>query len=322
MKNKDLPKRRVQMNALGIFSIFFLILSAGTPVRASPRPPCALTLHSVLKGMTPMDADAITRKIESGNLGLKRIEDQGVAEVTGLPEGQGIILRKNFHPNLPADGAVERHSFNIRTRPNREVALYQLDRELGLDLVPETRLSTLNGETVSLQRKMSGREFRSPEEYVRYIRERVKAHPEKLLEHKKDLERLATLDLVGGSMDRNISNFLYDESRNRIIAIDNADSMPVVEKNTGVIWFWNPHGVGLDQMMERETRARILALDPGTLTEKMQATGLLEPEALEQMRIRIRMMKDYVEDHPLASMTDLGKAIDRNIVNYQRFPRR
>jgi hypothetical protein len=272
--------------------------------------------------MTPMDADAITRKIESGNLGLKRVENQGVAEVTGLPAGQGIILRKNFHPNLPVDGGVERHSFNLRTRPKREVALYQLDRELGLDLVPETRLSILNGETVSLQRKMPGQEFRSPEEYVRYIGGRVKPHPEKLLEHKKDLERLATLDMVGGSMDRNITNFLYDESRNRIIAIDNADSMPVVGKNSGVIWFWNFDGVGLDQMMERETRARILSLDPGKLSEKMRTTGLLEPEALEQMRVRIQMMKDYVENHPLASMIDLGTAIDHNIVNYQRFPRR
>ena len=322
MKTEDLPKRWEKMNALGILPIFLLILSAGTPVQASPRPPCSASLHSLLKGLIPMDADAITRKIESGSLGLKRIETQGVAEVTGLPEGQEIILRKNFIPNLPADGAVERHSFNIWTRPKREVALYQLDRELGLDLVPETQLSTLSGETVSLQRKMPGREFRSPEEYVRYIGERVKPHPEKLLEHKKDLERLATLDLVGGSLDRNVTNFLYDESRNRIIAIDNADSMPVVGKNSGVIWFWNPHGVGLEQMMERETRARILALDPGKLSEKMRATGLLEPEALEQMQIRIRMMKDYVENHPLASMIDLGTSIDRNIVNYQRFPRR
>jgi len=265
-----------------------------------------------------MDVGRIVERIESGEWKLERFPNQAVSFVKSKKGVEPYMVRRNYVTTQAPDKVVSRIGFDPRTRTRRDAAMYLLDQELGLGLVPEVRAAKIQGEEVSIQVKVKGREFFHESDYVRYIKDKLGKSPARLREHKQDLENLGVFDLVGGNMDRNITNFIYDEKLNRIRAIDNADSMPLVEKTPGMIWFWSDFGVGLDQPIEAKTRELILSLNEKVLTEKLGQSGLLEPEALVHMKTRIHALQEEIAKDPLISMEKLGRAMDRRFVFYRQ----
>ena len=188
--------------------------------------------------------------------------------------------------------------------------------------MPETRLAKISGHEVSMQIKVHGIEFNNDLEYDRMLERVMMNDPKKFAEHKADLERLAILDMVGFNMDRNISNFIYDESRNRIHAIDHADSFPIVEKAPGMIWFWQDFGAGLDRKIESATLEKIMSIDAEQLAIQVRKDGLIEEPAIELMKRRVNRMKELVSKNPKISMRALSETIDQEFVEYTYFERR
>jgi hypothetical protein len=261
-----------------------------------------------------IDFQKIVKRIESGELKLRRVPGQSVSEVMGLPPDQGVFVRQNFIKDWKPGLGLDTHGFEIIHRQKRDVQFFKLSRHLDYDMIPETVLTKINGEEVSMMPKVYGLEFKNEKEYGRFIKRRMIEGKIGYLEHKQDLEDLALLDLVGGNMDRNITNVIFDEKRNRLIGIDHADVMPVQNKLSGVIWFWTMEGPGLNQPMMSETIEKIMKLNPNQLAAKVAQDGLVEEKAIKLMKSRIYFMKNFIKTHPEASMMELGEAMENFLV--------
>lgn len=263
-----------------------------------------------------VDFDAIARRIENGELKMKRISGQSVSKVEGLPPGQDVFVRSDFSQNLGMDKGLYSVGIDVTTRQKRDVQFYRLSHYLGFDSVPETKLMTLQGKEVSMQVRVYGKEFKTEREYERYIKSRIMSGQLHYMSYKQDLENLAILDLVGGNMDRNISNFIFDETANRLIGIDHADSMPELERVPSVMWFWNFNGVVVDEKMNPGSFKKIMSLDAEKLGKQIENDGLLRKEAIYRMKGRIKFMKRYLLEHPDASMKELGDAMEERMLDF------
>jgi len=256
-----------------------------------------------------VDFDAVVAGIEKGKYQLKRVPGQSVSEVIGLSPDQDVFIRQNFVENWYPGLGLETLGFEVITRQKRDVQFYKLSRYLGYDNVPETVLKKINGVEVSMTPRVHGQEFRTEKAYAKYIQNRISKGKISLLEHKQDLEDLAILDMVTGNMDRNVSNFIFDERRNRIIPIDHSDVMPP-NKTPGLIWFWTMEGPGLNLPMSAASKVRIKSLNFNKLALAVEDDRLIEKSAIRQMGYRISFMKHFLKEHPHASIQELGQAME------------
>jgi len=263
-----------------------------------------------------VDFDSIARRIESGELNMKRMPGQSVSKIDGLPPGQDVFVRSDFTENLRPDKGLSSVGIDVTTRQKRDVQFYQLSHYLGFDSVPESKLMALSGKEVSIQVRVYGKEFKTEIEYERYIKKRIVSGQLPYMKHKQDVENLAILDMVGGNMDRNISNIVFDEHANRLIGIDHADSMPEIEKVPSVMWFWNVHGVVVDEKMNPSSYKMIMNLDAEKLGKQIEKDGLLDINAVYRMKGRIKFMKRYLTEHPDASMKELGDELEERMVDF------
>ncbi|MBU6152787.1 MAG: hypothetical protein KGP28_00665 [Bdellovibrionales bacterium] len=294
---------------LNLFCFPFFSVFAADPF-------CRDELKPGLQELAGFDADSLAKKIEMKLLTLHRVKNQGVFKVIGLPRNRGYYVRKETFTHFDPDFGIRNHGFDIRTRMKRDVATCALDRILGFNLVPETRLTRIEGGDASIQAFAKGRDFTSSTTYQKYVDEHLRKSPDAILRHKTELERMAVLDIVSGNTDRNITNFLHDPETNRIWAIDHADSFPLVEKSPGNQWFWLYWSEDLAKPMEKDTRTRILALDPKSIAARLKEKNLLEDEALSAMVRRIELLKSDVAAHPGGSMVETGARIERLIVRF------
>lgn|GEM_PF-4028221 len=298
-------------------SAILLQLPIARGAASVPQDPfCRDQLKPLLRELKSFDAHAIAKQIDSQKLRLKQIASQGVSRVLGLPRGKSYLVRLEAYADVDVAYSIRHHGFDLKTRPQREVATRVLDRLLGFNLVPEVRLTQIGGKTASIQVRVDGEEFMSAAHYQPYITQKIRSNPEAILRHKSELERMAILDMVSGNLDRNITNFIYDETHNRIWAIDHADSFPVVEKHPGGQWFWTLWSTDLEKPMEALSREKILSLDADFLAEKLRAENLLEEEALTQMKRRIQLLISEVKAHPDASMKEIGEKMERHTMRF------
>jgi hypothetical protein len=298
-------------------SILSLALFLAAPAFAV-EPFCKDDLKPGPRELSDFDADAIARKIDSKKLSLKQVDSQDVSRVIGLARGKSYIVRMEGSFPMLEDFGIKAHGFDLRTRVKRDVATGVLDRLLGFNLVPEIKLTRIAGKAASIQVEVGGDrvEFMSAAHYQPYVTKTIRRNPETALRHKAELERMAVLDIISGNTDRNITNFIYDETRGRIWAIDHADTFPLVEKSPGNHWFWLHWAEDLAGPLEPALRAKILALDAKSLAEKMRRKNLLEEAALSAMVRRISLLQADVITHPEASMREIGGRIERLIVQF------
>ena len=297
---------------LTVLSLSHVHLPAGMAM----DPLCRDQLKPSLRELSAFDANSIARKIEEKTLTLKQVQGQGVFRVLGLPRGKSFMVRKDTLTHYDSDFGIRTHGLDLRTRMKRDVAACRLDRILGFHLVPETRLTTIDGAEASIQVRVIGTEFRGAKAYENFLEANVRKNPELELRHKIELERMAVLDIISGNTDRNITNFIYDDEHHRIWAIDHADSFPVVEKTAGGHWFWLYWSDELTKPLEADTRNRIQALDPKAIAGKMRELKLLEEEAITTMVRRIELLKADLAANPKSSMQEIASRIERKIVRF------
>ncbi|MBU6154752.1 MAG: hypothetical protein KGP28_10660 [Bdellovibrionales bacterium] len=287
------------------------------PVSAVAAPKnCALGLKRRLSGVPLLNVEQVVAQIESGAWKLERFSNQGVDFVLGKRGYEPYVVRRNPQLMSNVEALTRKLGFDPRTRAERDSAMYLVDRELGLGLVPETRMGLISGGKVSIQVKVKGREFAHEEEFVRLVKETAAGNSAVLLVLKRELEKLAVLDLIGGNMDRNVTSFIYEPAFGKVHAIDNADSFPIMDKNPGMLWFWENIGLGLDEPISTETRGLILSIDEKRLHSLLVQSKLLESEAIEQMLRRVRFLKAKLVSSATLTMEELGKAALLEWVQY------
>ncbi len=261
-----------------------------------------------------VDFASIVKRIESGELKMRRIPGQSVSRIEGLSPGQDVFIRSNFVKNMPIDKGYGDFGYDISTRIKRDVQFYHLSRHLGVEIVPETVLAKINGEEVAIQARVYGKEFKTEKDFDRYMKERVMMGKINYLEHKDDLENMAILDMVAGNLDRNITNMIFDQHRNRMIGIDHADILPEKDHVSGVIWFWTDYGPGGQFPLLPKNREKILKLNPDHITNLMRKDGLVNEAAISSVRKRIHMLQQWTKKNPEISIRELGQKMDEQMV--------
>jgi hypothetical protein len=229
-------------------------------------------------------------------------------------------VRSNFIKNMPMDKGYGDFGYDISTRIKRDVQFYKLSRHLGIEIVPETVLTKINGEEVSMQVRVYGKEFETEKQFDRYMKDRVIKGNIHYLEHKDDLENMAILDMVAGNLDRNITNMIFDENRNRMIGIDHADILPEKNEVSGIIWFWTDYGPGGQYPLLPKNREKILGLNPDRIAKLMREDGLVNEAAIAMMKRRIYLLQYWTKMDPGVSIRDLGQKMDQQMVPPGDFP--
>ncbi len=309
-------------NRLPFSMVLFVLILGGSPFAQAKD--CDFDLVRFLRedllvsprqGMPgKVDFSSIVRRIESGELKMTRIPGQSVSKIKGLAPGQDVFVRSSFIKNMPLDKGFGDFGYDISTRIKRDVQFYRLSRHLGIEIVPETVLTKINGEEVSIQVRVYGKEFETEKQYDRYLKNRVIKGDIHYLEHKNDLENMAILDMVSGNLDRNISNMIFDEERNRMIAIDHADILPEKNDVSGIIWFWTDYGPGGQYPLLPQNREKILNLNPNHIAKLMRQDGLVNEAAIEQMKKRIILLQHWTKSDPEISIRELGQKMDQQMV--------
>jgi len=190
--------------------------------------------------------------------------------------GQGVTNPKQafFRPGGLAESAAAKP-----LRPGRqkghwesyksEIAAYEMDRLLGLDMVPVTVERTVEGAQASVQLWMQGCRLLSD------LESQKSPDPRKWA---KDVCRQRAFDAVIGNIDRNSGNILIDEDWN-IILIDHsrafsADRMPFEKEIT---------------RLDRKFFAALKALDEEAVTERLKP-WLFEQSIRELLKRRDKVV--------------------------------
>jgi hypothetical protein len=131
-----------------------------------------------------------------------------------------------------------------------EIAAYELDRMLGLDMVPVTVERRIGGELVSVQLWLPG---------CVLLREKASESPTRPMEWRKQVCRQLVFDTLVANIDRSIHNILVDEDYN-LILIDHSRAFAKQEMPF------------LDDIVQsdRELFQAMKALDEETLVERLQ----------------------------------------------------
>jgi len=128
-----------------------------------------------------------------------------------------------------------------------EVAAYQLDRLLGLDMVPPTVIREIDDERGSLQLWVEGC----------HLFEDVKDQAPQSLEWSRQLSRMRLFDSLISNADRNDRNFMVDEAWN-IILIDHSQAFQSTEELESVLG-------KLPERFDRELVEKMKGIQPMTL---------------------------------------------------------
>ena len=189
---------------------------------------------------------------------IDRLEDVG-SGVTGAQ-------RAYFRPGALAESAVvkvlpPRWRGNFFESYKSEIAAYELDRILGLDMVPVTVERRIGDHLASVQLWVAGR----------LLSEVEKQTPHQPGEYSRQVRRFRVFEALIANIDSNAGNIIIDDDWN-VILIDHSrafavDTMPLEKEITRI---------------DRELFAAIKALDEETLRERLRP-WLFDDGALKKL---------------------------------------
>jgi len=180
----------------------------------------------------------------------------------GGPAASAIVKRL---PMGPRAGFWEAHQ--------SEIAAYELDRLLGLDMVPVTVERRVEGSLASLQLWVEG---------CRNLKDVDQSACPKPLEWAKQVCRQRVFDNLIANIDRNAGNMLVDGEWN-IILIDHSrafasDRMPFEKETTRI---------------DRETFTRLKALDEAGLKQHLRKWVLAEGQLRDMLKRRDKIVAHF-----------------------------
>ena len=97
----------------------------------------------------------------------------------------------------------------------REALSYGFDQLLGLDIVPPTKITEIDGKSGSSQLMVPGKTLQIGN------RAKIKHLAKTNKKVYQKLSRMAIFDIITGNIDRHLGNIMLDDKRNDIFAIDN-----------------------------------------------------------------------------------------------------
>jgi hypothetical protein len=201
-----------------------------------------------------------------------------VDRVTNVPVGVTKPKRAYFAPGGLAASAVVKHlPMGLRQgfweAYKSEIAAYELDRLLGLDMVPVTVERRVQGELASAQLWVEG---------CRLLKEVDQSACPRPVEWAKQVCRQRVFDNLIANIDRNAGNMLVDGEWN-IILIDHSrafasDRMPFEKEMTRV---------------DREMFGRLKALDEPGIMKQVRPWVLSDGQARAILKRRDKIVADF-----------------------------
>ena len=206
--------------------------------------------------------------------------------------GQGVTKpqRAFFAPGGLAESAVVKVLARKRQRGfweayHSEVAAYELDRILGLNMVPTTVERRIGGDNASVQLWV---------ENAQLLSALTKEVPKNPVNWTRQVRRHRVFDALIANIDRNSNNMLVDEEWN-LILIDHSrafvkNDMPFFEKITA---------------LDRPIYEAIKALDEATLNERLKP-WLFGKKSIQQLLERrdkiVKQLEKQLEKLPEAAV--------------------
>jgi SPP1 gp7 family putative phage head morphogenesis protein len=224
-----------------------------------------------------MDKQTLEKDLTSGQIKKK----EGAGDKSGVNE---TLFTSNGVQGVfkPAAGEKDglRMSIPGGTYYKREVAAYELDKVLGIDLVPPTVIRKMDGRIGSHQLFMNGYKTwdEAPDAWKAKISNETK-------------ERMQLLDYLLGNEDRHVGNFMINESGN-MVAIDNGLTFGIDFAHMPRSFFEDPYKV-LNAFEAKGTASIVKNMEYRhieMLKQRLFDSGLLEEGAFKSLLSRIKNM--------------------------------
>jgi hypothetical protein len=201
-----------------------------------------------------------------------------VVRIEDVPVGVTKPKRAFFEPGGLARAAVVKHlpmgqRSGFWEAYKSEIAAYELDRLLGLDMVPVTVERRVGGELASVQLWVDGCKL------LKDVDQKACPRP---IEWAKQVCRQKVFDNLVANIDRNAGNLLVDDEWN-LILIDHSrafasDRMPFEKEMTRI---------------DRELFARLKALDEASLMKRVRPWVLGDASVRGILKRRDRIVADF-----------------------------
>jgi hypothetical protein len=206
------------------------------------------------------------------------LETAHVDRVADVPIGVTKPKRAFFTPGGLAESGIVKHlPMGVRAgfweAYKSEIAAYQLDRLLGLDMVPVTVERRVDGELGSVQLWIMG---------AKVLKDVNQSACPKPLEWAKQVCRQRVFDNLIANIDRNAGNLLVDDDWN-LILIDHSrafasDKMPFEKEMTRI---------------DKEMFARLKALDEAGVMAHVRPWVLSDGQARAILKRRDKIVADF-----------------------------
>ena len=210
-----------------------------------------------------------------------------------------------------AEDAIDRSAFQTiakgkylnAARPKfaiRNIAAQNLQKHIGVDLLPKMELTTHNGRVGLLMDQAKGTQPYQPKTgVVKGLPLNARAQPEKAAELQKNLVNAEWFDCLCGQQDRHARNYFIDQETGKVTLIDNDQAFypgadDIAQASTQPVYKgWVSPWPGLPAMIDKHMYDKLIAMKPDDIQASL--VGLLEPEEIQSTVSRYRKLKAHAQ---------------------------
>jgi hypothetical protein len=259
----------------------FLIAFAAAPLAWAQAPArAAADIPTPPVAQAPVAAPATGAKVWVGHYAEyeEYLKTAVIERVTNVPIGVTKPKRAYFAPGGPVASVVVKHlpmgqKSGFWEAYKSEIAAYELDRLLGLDMVPVTLERRVEGELASIQLWVEG---------TKWLKDVQQSACPRPMEWAKQVCRQRVFDNLTANIDRNQGNLLVDGEWN-LILIDHSrafasNRMPFEKEMTRI---------------DREMLGRLKALDEDGIMKHIRPWVLSDGQARDILKRRDKIVAHF-----------------------------
>jgi len=258
----------------------FVLAVAAAPLAAQAPAPAPPDVAAAPAAPVAPAATATGAKIWIGNWGEyeEYLKTAKIDRVTSVPIGVTHPRRAFFAPGGLVESVVVKHlpmgqRGGFWESYKSEIAAYELDRLLGLDMVPPTVERRVEGDLASIQLWVQG---------CKLLKDVDQTKCPRPMEWAKQVCRQRVFDNLIANIDRNAGNLLVDDQWH-LILIDHSrafasDKMPFEKEMTRI---------------DKEMFARMKALDEPELMQHIRPLVLSDGQVRAILKRRDKMVADF-----------------------------